>query len=229
MHRERRAAIRQSLMVESGLFQFDLKALKWFHEILSLNHIFAGQMAPWKVVTVALSLCGFAAAVAGGDFYLESTKTGKKYGPFSFANGSTVTVGKVQFRIMTTPLTEEPRPVRNPEAEHAALATAMAWLKLIDSGKHEDSWDGVAGYMKKTVNKTHFLSSLKSIHEVFGRPLSRTIRSIRYTESVPSAPDGEYVVILFATEYERKKSAIETVIPALGADGVWRVSGYDVR
>jgi hypothetical protein len=49
------------------------------------------------------------------------------------------------------------------------------------------------------------------------------------SQSLPGAPDGEYVVIQFATSFENKKSAIETVTPMLDSDGEWRVSGYFIK
>jgi hypothetical protein len=48
-------------------------------------------------------------------------------------------------------------------------------------------------------------------------------------QSLPGAPDGEYVVIQFKTAFENKKFAIETVTPMLDGDGKWRVSGYFIR
>ena len=49
-----------------------------------------------------------------------------------------------------------------------------------------------------------------------------------YTTSLPGAPDGEYVVLQYESEFQRKKYAIETVTPMLD-DGQWRVSGYYIR
>jgi hypothetical protein len=36
-------------------------------------------------------------------------------------------------------------------------------------------------------------------------------------------------VIQFATSFENKQSAVETVTPMRDSDGTWRVSGYYVR
>ncbi len=47
--------------------------------------------------------------------------------------------------------------------------------------------------------------------------------------SLPGAPDGEYVVIQYNTEFENKKVAIETITPMLDDDGKWRVSGYYIK
>jgi predicted SnoaL-like aldol condensation-catalyzing enzyme len=67
------------------------------------------------------------------------------------------------------------------------------------------------------------------VRNPLGRMVSRELISKTYSQSLPGAPDGEYVVIQFATSFENKKSAIETVTPMLDSDGEWRVSGYFIK
>jgi hypothetical protein len=62
-----------------------------------------------------------------------------------------------------------------------------------------------------------------------GDLISRNVKSARYTDSLPGAPDGEYVVIQFSTSFTNKKTAIETVTPMKDPDGKWRVSGYYIK
>jgi hypothetical protein len=62
-----------------------------------------------------------------------------------------------------------------------------------------------------------------------GQLITRTLKSKTYATSLPGAPDGEYVVIQYATTFENKKSAIETITPMLDEDGKWRVSGYYIK
>ena len=57
----------------------------------------------------------------------------------------------------------------------------------------------------------------------------RTLKGAESASELPGAPDGQYVVIQFDTQFERKRTAIETVTPMLDTDGQWRVSGYFVR
>jgi hypothetical protein len=46
---------------------------------------------------------------------------------------------------------------------------------------------------------------------------------------LPGAPEGEYVVIQYETQFEHKAGAIETVTPLREKDGSWRVSGYFIN
>ena len=70
---------------------------------------------------------------------------------------------------------------------------------------------------------------MKSVRSQFGKVLSRKVKSAKYTTSLPGAPDGEYVVIQFDSSFANKKSAIETLTPALDKDGKSRVSGYFIK
>ena len=62
-----------------------------------------------------------------------------------------------------------------------------------------------------------------------GNVLSRNLMFTKYTNTLPGAPDGEYVVIQYKTSFENKASAVETVTPMLDTDGIWRVSGYYIK
>ena len=44
-----------------------------------------------------------------------------------------------------------------------------------------------------------------------GRPRSREVERLRYATELPGAPDGEYVVVEYATEFERKRNGSELV------------------
>ena len=118
---------------------------------------------------------------------------------------------------------------RNPKAERAALVAAAPWLLVIDEDNYDLSWNGIAGYLKRSVDKEQFLSQLKTVRKIFGRLVGRVAKRTQFRTGMPSAPDGSYVVIQYETEFAEKKAAVETVIMVLDKDGQWRVSGYDVR
>jgi hypothetical protein len=114
----------------------------------------------------------------------------------------------------------------NEAAEKAAIASSSAWLSLVDEGKFSESWDQAAGYFKNAVNKDQWIASLKGGRVPLGKVMTRKLKSKMYTKTLPGVPDGEYVVIMYDTQFENKKSAVETVTPMLDKDGKWRVAGY---
>ena len=110
-----------------------------------------------------------------------------------------------------------------------ALAAAKTWLGQVDQGNYTESWQDAAGYFKKAVTQDQWLQSMKAYRQPLGKVLSRVLKSLNYTETLPGAPDGHYVVIRFNTSFENKSAAVETVTPMLCRDGVWRAAGYFIK
>lgn len=119
--------------------------------------------------------------------------------------------------------------IASEEKEAQALVAARTWLALVDAGKYGDSWETAAAYFKNAITKEKWEQMLTAVRNPLGRLVTRELISKTYTQSLPGAPDGEYVVIQFATSFENKKSAIETITPMLDNDGEWRVSGYYIK
>ena len=113
--------------------------------------------------------------------------------------------------------------------EQLAQQSSDAWLAVVDSGKYAQSWDEAAPFFKAAVTKDQWLSALGTVRTPQGKVLSRKLKSATYTKTLPGAPDGEYVVILYDTNFEHKQAAVETVVPMLDKDGKWRVSGYFIK
>jgi hypothetical protein len=129
----------------------------------------------------------------------------------------------------TTDTSEAKKEEGNPEAEKAALAVAGPWLELVDSGNFDETWEQAAEFFKNAVDKEEWVKALKRFRVPLGKMVSREVKSTRYTESAPGAPDAEYVIIQYSTSFENKKSGIETITPMLDKDGKWRVSGYYIK
>jgi len=113
-------------------------------------------------------------------------------------------------------------------AETAAIESAQLWLKMVDAGNYAESWNDAAENFRAAVKKEQWPQMLTSVRKPLGKVNSRKVIAKNYTESLPSAPKGKYVVIQFETAFENKK-AVETVTPTLEKDGKWRVSGYYIK
>jgi Protein of unknown function (DUF4019) len=117
----------------------------------------------------------------------------------------------------------------NLQGEQAALTAANKWLAIVDSGQFAKSYDESARLFQSRVTKDRWLRQIKAGRPLFGKVIKRTLEAEQFTTTMPGAPDGEYVVIQFDTEFEKKKQAIETITPMKEQNGTWRVSGYFVR
>jgi hypothetical protein len=117
----------------------------------------------------------------------------------------------------------------NVDVEKAALAAAKAWLQLVDEGNYSESWNEASGYFKNAITREQWGQQIQGARGPLGKTVSRTVKSMQYTTTLPGAPDGEYVVIQFDSSFTNKKTAVETITPMLDKDGMWRVSGYYIK
>lgn len=110
-----------------------------------------------------------------------------------------------------------------------AQSAATTWLALTDAGSYGPSWDDASSLFKAAITKANWEVALKGARTPLGTLKSRKVKSATFTRTAPGAPDGEYVVIQFDTQFENKTSAVETVTPMREKDGSWRVSGYFIK
>jgi hypothetical protein len=113
--------------------------------------------------------------------------------------------------------------------ETAAIKAAEHFLALVDQGKYSESWDEASSLFAGRVSREEWQRTIASARPPFGKPTSRAVKSSQFMTSAPGVPDGEYVLVLFASSFEYKKEAIETVTTMLDKDGQWRVAGYFIK
>jgi hypothetical protein len=115
------------------------------------------------------------------------------------------------------------------EAAVQAQAAASAWLALVDAGNYSRSWELAAGLFKSAVGQASWATAAHAARAPLGPLRSREVKSAVFTRTLPGAPDGEYVVITYASRFQNEARAIEIVTPLREKDGAWRVSGYFVK
>ena len=113
-------------------------------------------------------------------------------------------------------------------ATQAATKAAEAWLVPTDAGDHAAGWKQGAAPLRAAVTQEQWSAAASAARAPFGPVKARKLAGAQYTRTLPGAPEGEYVVIQYQTEFANK-SGIETVVPMREADGSWRVSGYAIR
>jgi hypothetical protein len=110
----------------------------------------------------------------------------------------------------------------------AEVATADAWLALLDAGRWLDSWTAAGELFKSHVQQSAWSSSIQPLRAPLGVVFSRTVQAVTTTSSLPGAPPGDYEVIQFQTDFAKKPQAVETVI--LAHEGsAWKVDGYFIK
>ena len=109
-----------------------------------------------------------------------------------------------------------------------AKAITISWLEIVDSGGYSQSWEQAAEYFQKSITSKKWEQALDKVRKPLGGVLSRSVKQLTKHESLPNSPKGQYTVLTLATDYERKKSATETVTLQKINNG-WQVVGYFIR
>ena len=113
--------------------------------------------------------------------------------------------------------------------EKAASAAAPMWLSQIDAGSYSNSWRDASVYFKGAVSEKGWQDALAGARKPLGKLISRKLSKAQSAASLPGAPDGNYVVMQFASSFANKKNAVETVTFMQEKDGKWRAAGYYIK
>ena len=113
-------------------------------------------------------------------------------------------------------------------SEQAAQKAGEARLALLDQGNYGESWEQASTIFKSAVTKEQWQEQIKAVHGQTGKLQSRMLKSAQYTEKLPNAPDGKYVILQYDSKFD-VGPANETAILMQEKDGSWRVSGYFVK
>jgi hypothetical protein len=109
------------------------------------------------------------------------------------------------------------------------IEASRAWLALLDAGKFGAAWDGAAPYLKSVVTRQKWIAGLTAAREPFGKLKQRAPVKFARSHAMPEAPEGDYSIIEFDSEFANGKVASEQVIWMLGDNQDWHVSGYYIR
>ncbi|MCE9615216.1 MAG: DUF4019 domain-containing protein [Lentisphaerae bacterium] len=183
-------------------------------------------LAGW-CVCVALVVMLPTRGWSGETFYLKAMPSQRMFGPYEYVHGGTVTVGSVSFQIVRK-LDVQAAP-RHPAEERAAQAAAEQWLRDVDKADFGKAWDDASGFLKRALSRGGFEESMRTVQDTLGGSSGRSLSSAQYSDSLPGAPDGQYVVLEYTVVRERKERALESIITMRESDGKWRVAGYHVR
>jgi Protein of unknown function (DUF4019) len=111
------------------------------------------------------------------------------------------------------------------------LATQVSadWLALIDDEKYHESWEDASDFLQKQVSKDRWRQVMRTVRDSLGDMQNRKLIRAKFHEKLPGHPAGEFILVRYATSFESKPDAVETVTLTKESDGSWRVCGYYVK
>jgi hypothetical protein len=114
-------------------------------------------------------------------------------------------------------------------AERAAQTAAESWLALIDGGKVQESFQGLAEPARNGIGELKWKLGFNSIQRKFGPLTGRTLRTAHSATKSPGGRPGEFVLFEFQSTSTKHGTVTEKVATSHEADGEWRVISYTVE
>jgi len=113
--------------------------------------------------------------------------------------------------------------------EQQGVEAAFDWVTLLDQGLYRESWKVASDTLRASISADDWIGLLTESRQPLGAPVVRVIRERRYTERVPGLPDGDYVIVVFSSDFEDGVSVAELVQLGRQSDGAWKVMGYYIQ
>lgn len=105
---------------------------------------------------------------------------------------------------------------------------AQQCLNNLDSAKYGESWEQAGVLFKSQISKADWEKSAKAARVPMGKLILRQMKNAQAYTELPGAPDGNYMVIQYASSFKNKKSAVETLTLSKAGDK-WRMVGYFIK
>ena len=110
-----------------------------------------------------------------------------------------------------------------------AKISAKEWINLVDNEKYNLSWENSDILVQKLVSIENWKTIMTGSRNPLGKNISRNITTIENKTEIQGAPDGDYYIIVYKSEFENKKNAFETITIKKSEDGSWKVAGYYIK
>jgi hypothetical protein len=112
----------------------------------------------------------------------------------------------------------------NEKVEQAKPA-AVEFLGLIDSAKYAESWESSAGLMRDKVTRNEWIDKLDKARNLSGALVQRVQKRASYATEAKDSPEGEYIMLIYESDFQRAEDVSEYVTVMLEGDE-WKVAGY---
>ncbi len=109
-----------------------------------------------------------------------------------------------------------------------AIVAAEQFVELIDDNDFAVAYEGASELMHLSHSEADWVARVKLSALLVGAVQKRKLISVLARESYPRFPDGEYLLVYFESQRERKQKATEVVLVHAVA-GKWQVCTYRLK
>ncbi|QIG52814.1 DUF4019 domain-containing protein [Altererythrobacter sp. BO-6] len=140
----------------------------------------------------------------------------------SFANIGSTEAGRTAAQNTVTTETGSPAAADDP----VSIARAEKFMARVDARDWEGSWKATGPYFRSQASLAEWTKLIEPVRTPLGKVESRRLVSVQRTSTVPGAPEGDYQIIQFQTDFAgREMIATETVVMLRGQNG-WEIVGF---
>jgi beta-lactamase regulating signal transducer with metallopeptidase domain len=116
------------------------------------------------------------------------------------------------------------------DGKTAAVAAAESWLKVIDDGHYDLSWENASPDFKKGMTREQWHDASMHVRDPLGKCLSRKFTYARYHSPLKfpngKTVEGEFVTLHFESSFEHSEATTEMLYFSKDSDGAWKAQGY---
>lgn len=145
---------------------------------------------------------------------------------FRWASLAVLTAGLAQAPLiaMQGPTQADPHAAE----ELAAERQALGFLGYLDEGRFADSYAYTGMLLRARAEREAFAAQIQKARAGTGALQARELIDATYNTSVEGAPEGQYVILHYHSNFANRQDTVETITLAL-AKGYWRVDGYYIK
>src|SRR3954447_23239016 len=111
--------------------------------------------------------------------------------------------------------------------EEGARSAALRWLTLLDQGDYAQAFEWEAQDFRMSRTQAQFVRYMQARRAPFGEAHGRKVIGAANIRKLVGVPEGNYVSVLFKTDFEKKSETAERVILVEQQVG-WRVLEYRI-
>ena len=147
-------------------------------------------------------------------------------GSFRWACLAVLTAGLLQTPLIAM----QGPPQADPHAaeESAAQRQALGFLGYLDEGRFADSYAYTGMLLRARADGAAYAAQIQKARAGTGALQARELIDATYNTSVEGAPEGQYVILHYHSNFANRQDTVETITLAL-AKGYWRVDGYYIK
>jgi hypothetical protein len=121
-----------------------------------------------------------------------------------------------------------PAAAQDPRSSEA-VAASRDWLVIVDGGNARRMYEMAGKRFRDGITPEQWEVVSARARSEFGAVRQRTLVSALAPPPGSNAPPGEFLTIVFRSQFDKRDVGLETLTMEREPDGKWRVIGYLIR